>query len=93
MNFRSEEVIKNVKPTRKAQKIVDNFLRLHTECVTALEIYTAEADILCRMLAACNGDATVSEQVALIAQRRQEDAAHAEYVRARKRLLRAARHD
>lgn len=75
----------------KRKKTMDNFLRLHTECVTALEIYTAEADILCRMLSACNGDATVSEQVALIAQRRQEDAAHAEYVRARKRLLRAAR--
>jgi hypothetical protein len=43
------------------------------------------------MISACNGDANVSEQVALIAQRRQEDAAHTEYVRARKRLLRAAR--
>jgi hypothetical protein len=68
-----------------------DFEWLYTECVTALEIYTAEANILCQMLSACNGDATVSEQVALIAQRRQEDAAHAEYVRARKRLLRAAR--
>lgn len=74
----------------KPKKANDNFRRLHTDCASALEIYTAEADKLCQMLSACNGDANVAEQVALIAQRRRENEAHAEYARSRRRLLRAA---
>jgi hypothetical protein len=62
------------------------------DCVSALEIYMAEADKLCRMLRECDGDARdVSEQGSLIAQERREHAAHAEYHRARKRLMRFAR--
>ena len=74
----------------KYKRRKDKFLRLHAECTSALETYTGEAEILCRMLAACNGDTNVTEQIDLITQRRQESAAYGEYVRARKRLLRAA---
>jgi len=72
----------------------NDFLHLHRECVSALQIYMAEADKLCRMLESCNGDATsATEQVALVAQRQKENEAHAEYHRLRKRLLRRARLD
>jgi hypothetical protein len=66
-------------------------LRLHTECVSALERYVAEADKLCQMLGTYNDGATgVTERVALVAQRQLENEAQAEYLRARKRLLRRA---
>ena len=70
----------------------NDFLHLHTECVAALENYVAEADKLCQMLARAHGDAIgVTEHVSLLAQRERESEAHAEYLRARKRLLRRAR--
>jgi hypothetical protein len=69
----------------------NHFLYLRNECITALEIYLAEVDKLCRMLSACNGYAVnVADQVALIAQRHCEITAHDEYIRARKRLLRSS---
>ncbi|HEY3936898.1 MAG TPA: hypothetical protein VGL97_05685 [Bryobacteraceae bacterium] len=73
------------------KKVRNDFLHLHMECVSALEIYMAEADKLCQMLRDCDGDARdVSEQGSLIAQEQREHAAHAEYHRARKRLVRFA---
>jgi hypothetical protein len=70
----------------------NDFLYLRNQCISALEIYVAEADRLCQMLSACNGHAVnVADQVALIAQRQRENDAHAEYIRARKRLLRSSR--
>ena len=72
-------------------KAKNELLRLHTECVSALERYVAEADKLCQMLGAYNdGGIGVTEQVALVAQRQLENDAHSEYLRARKRLLRRA---
>jgi hypothetical protein len=74
------------------QREKNDFLYLHTECVAALENYVAEADKLCQMLAGTHGDAIgVTEHVSLLAQRERESEAHAEYLRARKRLLRRAR--
>ena len=73
-------------------KAVNDFHHLHAECVSALEAYIAEADKLCRMLKFCNGNATnAMDQVDLLEQRQRETTAHAEYHRARKRLLRRAR--
>jgi hypothetical protein len=72
-------------------KAKNELLRLHTECVSALERYVAEADKLCQLLGAYNDGATgVTEHVALVAQRQLENEAQSEYLRARKRLLRRA---
>src|SRR2546430_7634871 len=38
----------------KFRKAGNDFLHLHRECVSALEVYMAEADKLCRMLESCN---------------------------------------
>ena len=58
----------------------DEFRQLYTECISALEIYVAEAGKLCQMLSACNGCAVnAADHVALIAQRQRESDAHAEY--------------
>lgn|GEM_PF-2113407 len=73
-------------------KAANEFHHLHAECVSALEAYIAEADKLCRMLKFCNGNAaSATDQVDLVEQRQRETNAHAEYHRARKRLLRRAR--
>ena len=70
----------------------NDFLYIRNQYIAAREIYLAEADRLCHMLSACDGDAlNVADHVALIAQRHQENDAHDEYIRARKRLLRSAR--
>jgi hypothetical protein len=62
------------------------------ECVSALETYIFEADKLCQMLANADGDEIgVIEHISLLAQRERESEAQAEYLRARKRLLRRAR--
>lgn len=59
--------------------------------MSALERYVVEADKLCQMLGAYNNRTIgVIEQVDLVAQRELENEAHAEYLRARKRLLRRA---
>jgi hypothetical protein len=74
------------------QKSTNDFLYRRNQFIIALEIYMAEADKLCQMLSACNGDAVnVADQVALTAQRYRENDAHDEYIRARKRLLRSSR--
>src|SRR6185312_15364793 len=68
-----------------------DFSDLYTDWVSALDAYTKEAHMLCRMLAEVNGRADrASEQVSLLYQRRRERDAHAEYFRARKRILRRA---
>ena len=72
----------------RGRGINNDFLYLHTECVAALGNYIAEADKLRQMLASAHSDVIgVIEHVSLLAQRERENEAHAEYLRARKRLL------
>jgi len=73
------------------QRTKNEIPRLHIECVSALKRYATEADKLCQMLGAYDElGIDVTEQVALVSQRQLENEAHAEYLRARKRLLRRA---
>jgi hypothetical protein len=75
----------------RCKKDRNDFLYIRQQYIAARVIYLAEADKLCHMLSACNGHAVnATDQMDLIVQRRRENDAHDEYIRARKRLLRSA---
>lgn len=68
------------------------FLTRYRDCLVTLDSYMVEARKMCELLQACNGNAANAvEQVALMAQRDNEDYSHRDYQRARRRLLRFAR--
>ncbi len=68
------------------------FALFHASCISALKTYVAEAEKFCEMLSESQGEArNVIEDIDLIAQRDRESEAQVDYIRARKRLLRASR--
>ena len=78
-------------PSVGRKKRLADLLHLQLSHISALENYKTEADKLCEMLWECKGRATtVLEQLELLLQRDREIEAHADYLRARKRLLHAA---